>query len=96
MFVQIRMDLINNILPIDNASNYVWQFSGNGATIIGNSDNIIMNFNKNATNGYLTVSGNNTCGSGTKSPEFAIMVDSCNQGNSGNFYIPNSFFTKWG
>ncbi len=80
-----------NILPIDNASNYVWQFSGNGATIIGNSDNIIMNFNKNATNGYLTVSGNNTCGSGTKSPEFAIMVDSCNQGNSGNFYIPNSF-----
>jgi gliding motility-associated-like protein len=77
-------------LPISNASNYKWDYSGTGATIIGNSDNIILNFAQNATNGNLIVSGNNSCGTGVSSPRFPITVSTC-QVPLDNFNIPNSF-----
>ncbi len=79
------------ISPIENASSYIWDFNGSGATIIGNSNNININFGPSATKGNLNVWGINLCGIGIKSLEFSITVDSCNQGYSGNLNIPNSF-----
>lgn len=80
-----------HVLPVDNATSYIWNYSGNGATINGNSNNIQINFGPNATSGNLTVSGNNLCGTGSPSPLFSIEVDSCNQGYSEHLNIPNSF-----
>ena len=77
-------------LPIDNASNYIWAYSGSGANIIGNTDNIIINFAQNATNGDLIVSGNNKCGNGVASSQFPITVNSC-EVPSDNINIPNAF-----
>lgn len=78
-------------LHINNVSNYIWNYSGTGATIIGNSDSIVINFAQNATSGNLTVYGNNVCGNGTSSPPFSITVDSCNTIPNGQINIPNSF-----
>ena len=79
------------IEPITNASNYVWNYSGTGATIIGNTENAIINFAQSASNGNLTVAGNNNCGNGAPSPPFAINLKSCINNLPLNLNIPNSF-----
>jgi hypothetical protein len=66
---------INYSIPlIDNATSYTWNYSGIGASIIGTSNSININFLQNATNGYLTVVGSNSCGVGAISPEFPINI----------------------
>ncbi|MFZ4399437.1 MAG: T9SS type A sorting domain-containing protein [Bacteroidales bacterium] len=60
---------------INNTNSYVWNYSGTGATIVGSSNNIIINFSSNATSGNLTVKGNNSCGDGIISANYAITVN---------------------
>ena len=63
---------------IQNATSYLWYYTGNGATINGTGNNITINFSSSATSGDLLVSGHNGCGDGTFSPYFPIDVIQCN------------------
>ena len=60
---------------IANATSYTWSYSGTGASIIGSTNAITINFAANATTGNLTVYGVNTCGNGTVSATYPITVD---------------------
>jgi gliding motility-associated-like protein len=44
-----------NVQPIDGATSYTWDYSGTGAKIINNSNNSIVDFARDATNGDLSV-----------------------------------------
>ncbi len=72
-----------SVPAINGAVTYTWTYSGQGATINGNSNSITIDFGANATPGFLTVSGTNSCGNGTPSPAFAINVNSV-PGAAGN------------
>jgi gliding motility-associated-like protein len=75
---------------INMADNYIWKFSGEGATIMGNSDSANIYFFNDATSGNLTVLGTNNCGTGASSAEFPIIVKSCSE-DPGSLNIPNAF-----
>ncbi|MCX6228887.1 MAG: hypothetical protein NTV75_06915 [Bacteroidia bacterium] len=60
---------------ITNATTYTWAYSGTGATITGNSNNVTITFAANATAGNLTVKGSNSCGDGVGSADYAIAVN---------------------
>ncbi len=75
---------------IDSATSYIWNYSGTGASITGNSNDISVNFADDATSGNLTVTGYNGCGTGTISEDFLINVNSCGS-NPDIINIPNSF-----
>jgi len=76
--VCLGQNYVAYIVPdIDNATSYIWKYSGIGATIIGNSDSIIVNYDDNATSGDLTVTVNNNCGTGPQSEAFPILIDTC-------------------
>jgi hypothetical protein len=62
-----------NVSKIGNATTYLWTYSGNGATLTGNSNLITIDFNVNATSGYLTVAGLNGGGEGVVSPKLKIQ-----------------------
>ncbi len=66
-----------NVPAIANAVDYVWEFSGTGATINGTTSNVTIDFDAVATSGNLTVKGSNTCGEGVVSADFAITLDPC-------------------
>jgi gliding motility-associated-like protein len=80
-----------NIPVINNADNYVWNYSGTGATLLGSKDSISIYFFNNATSGNLSVYGNNICGNGVKSQDFPIIVKTCSEGSVNNINIPNAF-----
>jgi gliding motility-associated-like protein len=81
-----------SIPAIIDASSFLWDFSGSGATLLGNTENIEINFDQNATSGYLTVTGTNDCGIGPLSTPYFIHVSSCVQVEPDeNINIPNSF-----
>jgi hypothetical protein len=63
---------VNNVT---NAINYIWNFSSNGATIQGTTNNVSVNFSNIASSGNLTVRGQNACGEGPVSPIFPIVVN---------------------
>lgn len=67
-------NIFYSTLPIGGANNYTWTYSGMGATIAGNSENITMNFLSNAASGNLVVVGNNACGAGPPSEPFPIKI----------------------
>jgi gliding motility-associated-like protein len=80
------------VTTIQNATNYLWSYSGTGSTIFGNSNSIQIYFAYDATSGNLTVAGNNDCGIGPVSEDFSIEVASCeNTPTPGIINIPNSF-----
>ncbi|MEI6569440.1 MAG: hypothetical protein WCR20_22370, partial [Verrucomicrobiota bacterium] len=60
---------------VSNATTYIWNYSGLGATITGTSNNVTITFSSNATAGNLTVYGQNACGDGVISNNFPISVD---------------------
>lgn len=60
---------------IADASSYIWSYSGTGATIVGTTNNVTINFSSNATSGNLTVRGTNACGNGAVSTNYAITVN---------------------
>ena len=59
--------------------------------INSNSNTASIYFSDNATNGNLVVNGINSCGSGKKSPELPITVNTCNNEPLQQLNIPNSF-----
>lgn len=61
---------------IANATSYSWSYSGTGASIVGTTNSVTINFAGNATSGNLTVRGVNSCGNGTASAAYAITVHS--------------------
>jgi gliding motility-associated-like protein len=75
---------------IDNATDYIWNYSGTGATITGNASNITVDFADYATSGSLTVGGSDSCGTGTISENFFIEVSTCDT-NIDIVSIPNIF-----
>ncbi len=64
-----------SVPAITNAASYTWSYSGTGATISGSTSSITINFAANATSGNLTVYGTNTCGNGTVSENYPIVVN---------------------
>ena len=63
-----------SVFVINNATDYVWSYSGTGATIVGSGNIITIEFATNATNGILTVYGTGICGDGAVSPDFPITI----------------------
>jgi len=63
-----------SINPIPNATDYIWSYTGTGASPFVNGPDQLLNFSSTATSGVLTVSGRNSCGSGSMSPSFSIIV----------------------
>ena len=64
-----------SVPAIDNASSYVWAYTGSNSTINGTGASITIDYAANATGGNLTVYGVNACGSGTISAEYPIVVN---------------------
>jgi hypothetical protein len=60
---------------------YSWSYSGNGATILGSSDTISINFSANATSGILKATAVGP-DSSLQSKELLITVNSCSNGIS--------------
>jgi hypothetical protein len=57
-----------------NVTSYAWSYSGTGANITGNNTNsITVNFGATATNGNITLTESNACGS-TGPTTFAVTV----------------------
>jgi hypothetical protein len=82
------------IPPIANATDYIWAFSGTGATINGSSNSITINFANNASSGNLSVFGTNSCGNGTVSSDFPIVLNSVPTADAGDDQsIPNGTST---
>ncbi len=80
-----------SIPEIENASTYFWQYDGEGATIIGNSNEVSLSFSTEASSGYLSAYGYNSCGEGEASSLY-INVISCTTGDGfSTIRIPNSF-----
>jgi gliding motility-associated-like protein len=89
--VCINQDIVNYSIPaIPNAIGYEWSYSGTGAIITRSSNSVQIEFTENATNGSLSVFGYNDCGAGSSSPEYPILVKSCNDVHS-LLNIPNAF-----
>lgn len=57
-----------------DATEYLWQYDGEGVNISGNKTNIELSFTEGATNGNLTVSASNKCATGPRSPVFPITL----------------------
>jgi len=74
-FAQNGIDYYVN--PVNNSLSYIWDYTGRGASISGTSDSIEMSFTGHATDGYLTVMGVNSCGTGNPSPPFSIALKCC-------------------
>jgi len=71
---QSQMSVIYAVGMIANATSYIWNYSGNGATISNNGSNITINFSVSATSGVLSVKGHNDCGDGAIST-FSVNVN---------------------
>ncbi len=83
-------DVAYSVPEIDAATSYIWEYSGTGISIPGNTNHVSMYFFNNATSGNLTVYGLNNCGPGTPSDNFPIIVKSCSE-NPESISIPNAF-----
>jgi hypothetical protein len=64
------------VAPIPNANTYVWTLSPYATIASGMGTNsITVNYGINALSGNIFVYGNNLCGNGTVSPNFAVTVN---------------------
>jgi len=68
--------VLYSVAPIANATSYFWTIPA-GASIVGssNTNSITVDFGPAAVSGNITVYGTNSCGNGTVSPNFAVMVN---------------------
>jgi Secretion system C-terminal sorting domain/PKD-like domain len=68
----------NNVLytvpSINNATNYIWSFSGNGATLSVTSNTVSINFSSLSGSGYLSVKGATAFCTGKTSADLPISV----------------------
>ena len=64
-----------SVPPIADASSYTWILPA-GAVIASGSGtyNIMVNFSSSAESGNIMVIGNNSCGNGSPSPDFPVIV----------------------
>ncbi len=60
---------------VNNATSYIWTYSGTGAVISGTDRTVTIEFLPGATNGNLRVAGTNGCATGNYSPNFPIVVN---------------------
>ncbi|NTW31202.1 MAG: hypothetical protein HGB12_00980 [Bacteroidetes bacterium] len=70
----------NNVsysVSIPYATSYTWAYSGTGATISGSTNPVTINYSTTATSGNLTVTGTNSCGTGTQSSNFPVTTIDC-------------------
>jgi predicted CXXCH cytochrome family protein len=72
---QSQSGVAYSVGAIAGATSYTWSYSGSGFTPSGNTASITGSFNAGATSGNLTVTGVNSCGSGTASAVFPITVN---------------------
>jgi len=84
-----------SVPAITNATSYVWLYSGSGASIVGNTNSVIVNFSGSATSGVLTVKGNNHCGDGTASPDFNITVNQIPAAPAAGIHSPSQTGITW-
>jgi hypothetical protein len=70
------MGINYSVAPVANATSYIWALPP-GATIASgaNTNNIMIDFSETSVSGVLTVTGTNTCGNGTISPDFSVTVN---------------------
>jgi len=81
-----------SVSAIGSATNYNWRYSGTGATIVGDSNTVLIYFNEDASSGNIVVEGMNNCGNGMQSPDLPISVRSCNEEPQPfDVVIPNAF-----
>jgi hypothetical protein len=68
--------VVYSVPTIANATGYNWTLPA-GASIVGptNNNSITVDFSLGALSGFITVTGTNSCGSGTVSPNFAVTVN---------------------
>ncbi|HBX49752.1 MAG TPA: hypothetical protein DEH02_01640 [Bacteroidales bacterium] len=57
---------------IENADYYTWNYTGNASIISQSYNSLVLKFDENSTSGYLTVAGQNQCGTGT--PSFPLHI----------------------
>ncbi len=68
--------VVYTVAAILNSVTYVWTLPPNAAIVSGMGTNsITVDFGTNALAGNFTVYGNNTCGNGTVSPNFAVNIN---------------------
>lgn len=58
-----------------NATSYIWEYSGTGATITGTGNSVTIDFAAGATSGNLRVAGTNGCSDGAFSANYDITVN---------------------
>jgi hypothetical protein len=65
-----------SVSPINGASTYIWNLPPNATIATGAGTNsITVNYALNVLSGNITVLGNNLCGNGIVSPNFAMTVN---------------------
>jgi hypothetical protein len=69
-----EQDVVYTVSPVANATNYIWSYSGTGATISGFGNSITISFANTATSGILSVYGTGSCGNGAPSQGFTIAI----------------------
>jgi hypothetical protein len=68
-------NMIYTVPPINGALAYIWTLPAGAVSVSGSGTNsITVDFSNNAVSGIITVYGNNSCGNGTVSPNFAVTV----------------------
>jgi len=67
--------IIFNTSLINNATEYLWNYTGSGVNITGNLNKVNIDFSNDATEGILTVTGKNECGTGNISSEFPVSIE---------------------
>ena len=70
---QVKVNYI--VEGINSADYYTWNYSGIGADINVSGDYANVDFYETASNGNLTVTGDNICGTGEVSNEFPIQIN---------------------
>jgi hypothetical protein len=67
--------LVYSVNPVPNATGYIWTVPA-GSTIVsgGNTNSIVIDLSPSAVSGIITVTGTNSCGNGTVSPDFNLSV----------------------
>lgn len=72
---QNQNEVIYSVPATNSATDYIWSYNGDGATISGSSNSVAIDFSPYATSGNLIVTGHNPCGTGVASPVFHISVE---------------------
>jgi PKD-like domain/Secretion system C-terminal sorting domain len=71
---QKQNGVIYSIPQINNATDYVWTYTGTGATLTVSTNSVTINFSEYATSGYLKVMGVTPYCNGPTSVELFILV----------------------